>query len=143
MARPKNPNTSGLKPPWPKGFCPNPGGKPKHTPPFTYAEAEAVFQRCAVMSQQQLADLIKSPEARAVDIAVAVAWTKALNEGRIADLDQILNRAVGRVIERVETNVSPYVIEFRDGSKLALGSSAKDVIEGEVVEEKDDKPVQE
>lgn len=78
----------------------NPKGKPRNI--FTKDEADKVFQKSATMSEDQLREIVDNPKSRAVDVAVARAWLKAMEEGRIPDIDQLLNRTVGKVKEQVE-----------------------------------------
>lgn len=135
--KPMPPIHSRFKP----GQSGNPGGKPKAL--LTPTMVEEITQRMLTKSRAQLQDVISDAKSTMLEINIASILIKGAKTGDQTKLESQLQRAVGKVVDKIETNVSPYVIEFRDGSKLALGSSAKDVIEGEVVEEKDDKPVQE
>jgi hypothetical protein len=66
--------------PWPKGFCPNPGGKPKKD--WSAAIARLVFEG--------------NPE------AIYMAMSKALIRGNAYTFKELADRAYGKVKESIE-----------------------------------------
>lgn len=79
--RGSHPNSrKNLVAPWPKGFCPNPGGKPKKD--WSAEIARAVFEGNAE--------------------AVYKAMCKALLKGNAYTFKELADRAYGKVKERIE-----------------------------------------
>lgn len=93
----------------------NKNGRPKAL--FSKDDADRIFQACAVKTKEQLLEMLNDPKSTAVQLAVAKAWIKAVDEGRIADIDQIMNRTVGKVVEKTE-------------NKTEIETSHKEIVEG-------------
>jgi hypothetical protein len=86
---------------WPKGFCPNPTGRPKH-------------DRAAEIARQVFED---NPD------AVYNAMAKALMKGNAYAFLQLAERAYGKLVEKKElTGANGGPVEFREANDADLGA---------------------
>lgn len=119
--------------PWKKGQSGNPSGKRKNL--LTNSMVEAITQKMLLKNREELQEVISNPKATMLEINIASILIKGAKTGDQNKLESQLQRAVGKVIDKVETNTKPYIVEFLDGKKLALGSAA----EGDVIDAEEDK----
>src|SRR5689334_3898799 len=73
------PGRANLRPPWPKGFCPNPGGKGS-----LYHETQALARQAAPAAMRRLIELIDDPDPRVATIASNAVLDRAFGKPKEA-----------------------------------------------------------
>lgn len=87
-----NPN---LRPPWPKGYCPNPGGRPKRQ--LTADKLADIIDRFSFMLPAELEAIIEAKTAPLIEIQIASIIVAGIKQGDPARLNFILERIIGKV----------------------------------------------
>jgi len=104
----------GLKP-YPKGVSGNPKGKPKAL--LTKDTVERIHQQMAQKTRAQLQAVIDNKDSTMLEITVASILIKAAQQGDANRLEQVLERAVGKVVTVTE-------------SKHEVETTNKEIVEG-------------
>ena len=98
MANPRG-NPQNLKPAK-KGEVRNPLGKPKQL--ITKHQVEVIHQRMVTKTRTELQEVIDNPKSTMLEITVASVLVKAAQQGDASRLEQVLERAVGKVVTVTE-----------------------------------------
>ncbi len=108
-----------------KASFPN-AGRPR-LPKMNKLTREKVIEIMTRLADMQVDDLklyIKSQKGTALEMSVAAIMAKAITEGDTARLEFVLNRTIGKVVDRVDVGMAkPYILEKVDGTELELGAA--------------------
>lgn len=88
--------------PWKPGQSGNPGGRPKEL--LTTQSVAGLMGRLCRLTRDELFDVVKDPKSTMIEIMVASIMARAADQGDAGRLDFLLNRAIGRVKERLEVD---------------------------------------
>jgi uncharacterized protein DUF5681 len=89
-------NTAGLQPPWPKGFCPNPGGRPKRKP-LTDALARLAERKVP----KDATGILQPLRGKRWADVMAAGLASAAAEGNPAAFKEAADRLEGRVAQPI------------------------------------------
>jgi hypothetical protein len=123
-----------------KGTDPGPGRKPmapeaKRDFRLSRQKVMATMSRFVDMSVDDLKAFINAKQGSALEMYIASMLAKGIQDGDVGRIDFLLNRTIGKVVERVDMGlVKPYVIERQDGTEVVLGQEEVQQIEGETDE---------
>ena len=103
---------------------------------FSALDKSFMERRISLLLRTKVCDLatIAADDTKeAFDVYVSTMILKGIQEGCSKRFDVLLNRVVGRVVEKVEyVEPKPFVIESRSGEKTTLGVEKPQTIDVEV-----------
>lgn len=89
-------------------------------------EAERLIVKFITMTHDQIVGVFNDPESPYLHKMLCQVMIKAVEQGSVAHLDFLLNRTIGRVLDKVEVSMpKPFMIKRPDGSVL-LGAKEGD-----------------
>ncbi len=113
---------------------PNPGGRPKlpddvrEARRLSQVELERAINRHLFMTPAALKVAQGDPKTTMLEQIVIGLLIKAVSLGDPYRLDLILNRLIGRVVERVEVKLpTPFVIRRGNGDEVVLGAKVEEI----------------
>lgn len=127
MADPKD----NLNPPWPKGFCPNPGGRPKMTPEERQMQKwskkfiNKMINEYGQMTADELRRAWEDPDIAAHEKLYIKVILTGLDRTKdaITALEFMLKYTIGPPKEEHELQWKPSVIELSNGNQLVFKRS--------------------
>jgi hypothetical protein len=120
---------------WKKGQSGNPKGRPKirqdlkNVKVMTNTEVSALLWRLMSKTTEELRLMVEDPETPAMELMVARIIDKGLLEGDPQRLNFLLDRTIGKVIDKREVEVTPVVYKTRIEKD---GTLVQDVLREEV-----------
>lgn len=96
----------------------------KEAQKLTRRKVVSVMSRFINMTDEDLKAFLSAGKGTALELYVASMLAKGIKDGDVTRLDFLLNRTIGKVVERMDVGVAkPYVFEKTDGTKLELGAA--------------------
>ena len=118
---------------WQPGQSGNPKGYKgfpkdlKEARKLNQAELERLVNKYLYFSQEEMDAHVSQPDTPMIEHMVASIISLASTKGDQLRLDFILNRLIGKVKDQVELTLpKPFIVEKRDGTKLAMGIQEPD-----------------
>lgn len=113
-------------------FKPGVSGNPKGHPStkkgerkvLTRPRVEEEISKLADMPKDELMEVASNPKTPMLTIMIASVMVHAAKEGDSQRLNFLLDRSIGRVVEKLElTKAEPFVVHRLDGSALEIGAN--------------------
>jgi hypothetical protein len=112
-----------------KGQSGNPSGRPKldegtkRIRALTNDELKEMGEYILMGSRARLREVMDDPNSPPLKCWIAAATLKGIQSGDMGSLNELLNRLIGKVTDKIEhTGVSLTIIEKLDGSETHLGA---------------------
>lgn len=114
-----------------KGQSGNPSGKPKLIPelvgvkPLTKEEVARIIGKYSRMTYPELMELTSGASLPAIDMVIVNALKNAIKDGDLYKLGFLLERTIGKVTDKVETELSVKQVEVTRENLAELYAAAK------------------
>lgn len=91
-------------------------------------EFERVANKYLYLTRDELKEAAEDPDTTVIELLVSSIIVKAVEKGDQMRLEFLLNRLIGRVVDRIEVKpVEPFVLHRRDGSEpVVMGVKAQE-----------------
>ena len=124
-----------------KGQSGNPAGGPKLPPELkairalTADEITRLLSKFARMNKIELQAVISDPKSTMIELTIAAGLVKPLSSGNWINLQTLLDRTVGKVVDKMEVKqLEPYIVRDVDKTPIMeLGAKVKEDDDGESV----------
>lgn len=117
-----------------KGQSGNPGGRPKLPPELkaikelTVEEVKRIFAKYARMSIPEIEKCALSQDLPIFELVVASGLRRAFTYGDYKRLNFILDRTIGRIVDKTEVNLpAPLIIRSNNHGEIELTSRLEEI----------------
>lgn len=94
---------------------------------LTGEQLKAIGDVLLLGNKERLEEILNSPRSNLLDIWLASVAKKGISKGDMYSLNELLNRLVGKVTDKVEHKLpQPTIIKRSDGTELELGAKVKE-----------------
>jgi hypothetical protein len=131
MTKKQNPPPEHTK--WKKGQSGNPGGRPKlpaelkMIKELTGEEVKRLFAKYARMNKEEISSAVTDKTTPMFELVIAAGLVKAVKDGDYQKLNFILDRTIGKVVEKTEVELpEPVIIRRASGEEIYLAAERKE-----------------